>query len=204
MKLICIGHNYREHILELGNQIPSEPVFFLKPDTAIFQRNHPFFYPNFTQNLHYELELVLRICKVGKCISEKYAHTYYDAIGIGIDFTARDLQFQQQAKGLPWEKAKGFDYSAPLSKEFVPKEAFADINNINFHLEINEKTVQQGNSGDMIFNFDQLIAYVSQFMTLKTGDYIFTGTPKGVGPVAIGDKLDGFLEDKHLLSLRIK
>jgi acylpyruvate hydrolase len=203
MKIICIGRNYAAHTKELKNEIPAEPVFFLKPETALVKSNRPFYIPDFTNELHYELELVVKICKVGKYIKEKYAHTYWDELALGIDFTARDLQRKQAEKGLPWEIAKAFDNSAPVSK-FVPKTQFTDKNNIHFHLDINGNTVQQGNSGDMIFSVDRIISYVSQFFTLKHGDMIFTGTPAGVGPVKIGDLLEAYLEDKKMLWCRIK
>lgn len=204
MKIICIGRNYSEHAKELNNQVPENPVFFLKPDTALVIRNRPFYYPDFSSDIHYETELVLKICKVGKSIPEKFAHDYFDSIGMGFDFTARDLQQKCKEKGLPWEIAKGFDYSAPISQEFIPKENFPDLNAIHFHMELNGNKVQEGNSGDMIFSFSKVISYVSQFMTLRTGDLIFTGTPAGVGPVKIGDKLQAYLEGKPLLSCFIK
>jgi len=204
MKIICIGRNYVEHARELNNPLPEKPVFFLKPDTALVIRNRPFYYPDFSTEIHYETELVLKICKVGKSIPEKFAHDYYDQIGLGFDFTARDLQQKCKEKGLPWEIAKGFDYSAPISQEFIPIESIPDLKNISFHLELNGNKVQEGNSGEMIFSFEKIIAYVSKFMTLHTGDLIFTGTPAGVGPVKIGDKLEAFLEDKLLLTCCIK
>lgn len=203
MKIICIGRNYSEHAKELNNAVPTEPVFFLKPDSALLIRNRPFFYPDFTQDLHYECEIVLRINKVGKCISEKFALSYIDAIGIGIDFTARDLQQKAKEKGLPWEKAKAFDSSAPISG-FIPVSEFDDIQQIAFSLKKNGEVVQNGNTGDMIFSYPAIIAYVSQFMTLKTGDLIFTGTPAGVGPVVIGDKLEAYIGDRKMLALSIK
>jgi 2-keto-4-pentenoate hydratase/2-oxohepta-3-ene-1,7-dioic acid hydratase in catechol pathway len=203
MKIICIGRNYAEHAKELNNAVPKEPVFFMKPDTALLIRNRPFYYPDFTHDLHYECELVLKICKLGRHISEKFAPTYYDAIGIGIDFTARDLQQQAKEKGLPWEKAKAFDFSAPISR-FIPVSEFKDLNNIHFTLHLNGQTVQEGNSSDMIFSFDKIISYVSQFVTLRTGDYIFTGTPAGVGPVKIGDKMEAFIEGEKLLKVEVK
>jgi acylpyruvate hydrolase len=204
MKIICIGRNYEEHARELNNPLPENPVFFLKPDTALVIRNRPFYYPDFSKDIQYETELVLKICKVGKSIPEKYAGDFYDQIGIGFDFTARDLQQKCKEKGLPWEIAKGFDYSAPISPEFVAKENFPDLKNISFHLELNGKRVQEGHSGDMIFPFEKIIAYVSKFMTLRTGDLIFTGTPSGVGPVKIGDKLEAYLEGTHMLTCNIK
>jgi acylpyruvate hydrolase len=203
MKIICIGRNYSEHAKELSNAIPTEPVFFIKPDTALLIRNRPFYYPEFTSDLHYECEIVYRICKVGKHISPSFAHTYYDAIALGIDFTARDLQQKAKEKGLPWEKAKAFDYSAPVSS-FRPISEFTDLKNLNFHLTLNGETVQKGNSSEMIFPIDTLISYVSRFITLRTGDYIFTGTPAGVGPVKIGDRLEAFLEGKKMLWCEIK
>jgi acylpyruvate hydrolase len=203
MKIICIGRNYAEHARELNNTVPTEPVFFLKPDSALLIRNRPFFYPEFTQDLHYECELVLRIHKLGRHISEKFANTYYDSIGLGIDFTARDLQQKAKDKGLPWEKAKAFDHSAPISI-FIPKSEFNDLNNISFHLLKNGQTAQTGNSGDMIFSFDAIVSYISRFITLRTGDYIFTGTPAGVGPVSIGDRLEGFIEERRMFSFAIK
>jgi acylpyruvate hydrolase len=204
MKIICIGRNYAEHAKELNNQVPENPVFFLKPDTALVIRNRPFYYPDFSKDIHYEAELVLKICKVGKSIPEQYASAFFDQIGVGLDFTARDLQQKCKEKGLPWEIAKGFDYSAPISQEFIRKENFPDLNNIQFHLLLNENKVQDGNSRDMIFSFSKIISYVSQFMTLRTGDLIFTGTPSGVGPVKIGDKLELFLEGNPMLTCLIK
>jgi len=203
MKIICIGRNYAEHIKELSNQLPSDPVFFMKPDTSIITGNKPFFLPDFSADIQYEVELVLKICKVGKSISEKFASRYYDEIGIGIDFTARDLQTKAKEKGLPWEIAKAFEGSAPLGK-FVPKKELPDLKSINFHLDKNDKMVQQGSSADMIFSFDKIISYVSRFFPLKTGDLIFTGTPAGVGPVTIGDHLQAYLENLLLLDFKVK
>jgi acylpyruvate hydrolase len=203
MKIICIGRNYSEHARELKNELPKEPLFFLKPDTAIVTRNRPFFYPEFSKEVHYEAELVYRICKVGKHIQEKFAHTYYDEIALGIDFTARDLQREAQSKGTPWEKAKGFDNSAPISNFYSLKE-LVNYKNLNFSLKLNGQIVQQGNAADMIFSIDKIIAHVSQFITLKMGDIIFTGTPAGVGPVKIGDRLEGFIEDKKVLGCNIR
>lgn len=203
MKIICIGRNYAEHAKELNNAVPTEPVFFLKPDTALLIRNRPFFYPDFTSNLHYECEIVLRINKVGKHIQEKFAISYIDAIGIGIDFTARDLQQKAKEKGLPWEKAKAFDFSAPISS-FIPVTEFDDIQQLAFSLRKNGETVQKGNTCEMIFSYPAIISYISKFITLKTGDFIFTGTPSGVGPVVIGDKLEAFIGERKMLTCSIK
>ncbi|MCB2408734.1 fumarylacetoacetate hydrolase family protein [Hymenobacter lucidus] len=204
MKILCIGRNYAEHIAELNNETPDEPVIFTKPETALLQRGMPFFYPDFSTDIHHEIELVLRVSKNGKNIDPKFAHTYFDAIGLGIDFTARDLQSKAKAKGLPWDLAKGFDGSAPLSPTFKPVAEFADLANINFHLEVNGEVKQRGNSGMMLHNFAAQIAYISRFITLKMGDLIFTGTPSGVGPVKIGDQLTGYLEDEKVLELAVK
>lgn len=203
MKIICIGRNYVEHAKELSNPIPKKPVFFMKPDTALLQKNNPFFYPSFSEDVHYEVELVLRICKNGRHIEEKFASNYYDEIGIGIDFTARDIQAECKKKGLPWEIAKAFDQSAPIGK-FIKTSQITDLNNINFSLKINDEIRQQGNSSDMIFSFDQIIAYVSKFITLREGDYIFTGTPDGVGPTKIDDHFEALIEDKKLLDFNVK
>ena len=203
MKIICIGRNYSDHAKELKNELPNEPLFFLKPDTAIVIKNRAFFYPEFSKEVHYEVELVYRICKVGKYIQKKFAHTYYKEIALGIDFTARDLQREAQAKGQPWEKAKGFDRSAPISS-FYPLNDFEDSNNLTFSLRKNGELVQEGKSSDMIFGIDSIIEHVSQFITLKMGDIIFTGTPAGVGPVKIGDKLEGYLENKKVLSCNVR
>lgn len=203
MKIICIGRNYAAHAAELRHELPKEPVFFLKPDTALVKSNRPVYIPDFTNELHYELELVVKICKVGKCIPEKFAHTYWDEVALGIDLTARDLQRQQSEKGLPWEMAKSFDNSAPISA-FFPKTKFGDGNAISFHLDLNGKTVQQGNSANMIFSVDKIITYVSRFFTLKHGDMIFTGTPAGVGPLAIGDLMEAYLEGEKVLKCRVK
>ncbi|MCD6113016.1 MAG: fumarylacetoacetate hydrolase family protein [Bacteroidales bacterium] len=203
MKIICIGRNYKEHAKEFDNPVPEKPIFFLKPQSSLLLRNRPFFYPDYSNDIQYETELVIKIDKLGKNIQEKFANTYYNEIGIGIDFTARDLQRECKAKGLPWEISKAFDYSAPVSS-FIPKSDFEDINNIDFHLNINSNLVQKGNSRNMIFSFDKIISYVSKFLTLKTGDLIFTGTPAGVGSVKINDLLDVFIEDRKMLSFRIK
>ena len=203
MKIICIGRNYSAHAKELGNNIPTEPVFFLKPDTAIPQKGHPFFIPDFTSNVHYEVELVIRINRLGKHIEERFAHKYYHEIGLGIDFTARDIQDTLKTKGLPWEKAKGFDGSAVISKEFISKDKL-DLSNIQFTLYKNNELVQEGHSSNMIFHFDKIIAFLSQFVTLKIGDLIFTGTPSGVDQVQNGDILEGFIENQKMFSVSVK
>lgn len=203
MKIICIGRNYVDHAKELNNPVPSKPVFFMKPDTALIQKHNPFFYPEFSNDIHYETELVLKICKNGKHIDEKFAHKYYNQIGIGIDLTARDLQNECKKKGLPWEIAKAFDNSAPLG-EFLAVSDFNDLDNIKFSLKINGEIRQNGNSGDMIFSFAKIIAYLSQFITLKIGDLIFTGTPAGVGPIKIGDHFEAFIGENKLLSFKVK
>jgi 2-keto-4-pentenoate hydratase/2-oxohepta-3-ene-1,7-dioic acid hydratase in catechol pathway len=203
MKIICIGRNYVEHARELNNPLPQEPVFFMKPDTSLIIRNRPFFYPDFTSDLHYEGELVLKISKNGRHIAEKFAHTYYDKIGFGIDFTARDLQQQQKQKGLPWEIAKAFDGAAPIGT-FLPADSFEDVSNIPFRLMLNGETVQDGNSALMIFSFDRIISYISRFVSLKMGDLIYTGTPAGVGPVKIGDTLEGYIGEQRLLRCAVK
>ena len=191
------------HIKELGNSLGSEPLFFLKPETAIQPNGHPFFIPHFSEEIHYEVELVLKINKVGKHIEEKYAHKYYTEIGLGIDFTARDIQNKCKENGWPWEKAKGFDGSAQISNIFINKKDI-EIDNISFHLEKNNTRVQIGNSKKMIFNFNKIISYISKFYTLKIGDLIYTGTPEGVGKVEKGDVLNGFIEDKEVLKVLVK
>ena len=201
MKIICIGRNYAEHAKEMKAELPSEPVFFMKPETALLKETD-FYLPDFTNDLHHEIELVLKICKAGKHIEEQFAHKYYDQIGLGIDFTARDIQTECKLKGLPWEKAKSFDNSAPIGK-FENKTKFI-LNNINFSLTINGEQKQLGNSSDLIFSFDQIISFVSKFVSLKVGDLIYTGTPSGVGPVKIGDKLEGFINGVSYLTLYIK
>jgi 2-keto-4-pentenoate hydratase/2-oxohepta-3-ene-1,7-dioic acid hydratase in catechol pathway len=203
MKIICIGRNYIDHAKELNNPVPEKPVFFMKPDTALLLKHNPFFYPDFSRDVHYETELVIKINRNGKHIEERFAHKYYNEIGIGIDFTARDLQAEAKKKGLPWEIAKAFDQSAPLGR-FLPKEQFGAMDNIHFSLKINGELKQQGNSKDMIFTFDRIIAYVSRFVTLRTGDLIFTGTPKGVGSVKINDHFEAFIEDEKLLEFNVK
>jgi 2-keto-4-pentenoate hydratase/2-oxohepta-3-ene-1,7-dioic acid hydratase in catechol pathway len=204
MKIICIGRNYTEHISELKNEKPTDPVIFMKPDTAILLKKQPFFIPDFSDDIHYEVEVLVRINKVGKYIQEKFAHKYYNEIGLGIDFTARDLQQKLKEKGLPWEKAKGFDGSAVIGEKWIDKNSFSNINNINFSLLRNEKPVQTGNTGEMLWKIDEIIAYVSQYFTLKIGDVIFTGTPSGVGKVEINDRLTGFIEDQQLFSINVK
>ena len=193
MKIICIGRNYLAHIKELGNTVPTEPVFFFKPETALLTNNRPFRYPEFSTNIHYELELVLKISKTGKNIEPKVTHNYYSEIGLGIDFTARDIQDKAKKAGLPWFTSKGFDHAAPVS-HFLPKSTFRDVTDINFHLDLNGETVQRGNTSLMIYPFDEIIANASRFVTLRNGDLIFTGTPAGVGPVKPGDTLEGYLE----------
>jgi len=204
MRIFAIGRNYAEHIKELNNERPDEPVIFTKPDTAILRNNSPFYYPEFSKDIHHEVELVLRISKEGKNIQDKFASKYYDAIGVGIDFTARDLQQKAKEKGLPWDIAKGFNGSAPISDKFKLVSDFKDLKDINFSLAINGEIRQQGNTSLMLFNFDYIISYLSKFFTLRTGDLIFTGTPKGVGPVKIGDTLAAFIENEKLLEFEIK
>lgn len=203
MKIICIGRNYIDHAKELNNPVPKRPVFFMKPDSALVIRNRPFFYPEFSREVHHELEVVLKISRLGRSIQERFASRYYMELALGIDFTARDLQAEMKSKGLPWEIAKGFDYSAPVS-EFLPVSAFNNVHEMDFNLKLNGKVVQQGNTKDMIFSFEKIIAYVSQFVTLKTGDLIFTGTPAGVGPVQINDHLEAYLENKQLMDFYVK
>jgi acylpyruvate hydrolase len=203
MKILAIGRNYAEHIKELNNERPDEPVIFSKPDTAILRNNEPFYYPDFSKDIHHEVEILLKIDKEGKNIDPKFAHKYYKEIGIGIDFTARDLQQKAKEKGLPWDIAKGFNGSAPIS-EFVPLSDYPDLKNLNFSLKVNGEYRQQGNTSMMLFDFDYMIAYLSRFFTLRKGDIIFTGTPKGVGPVKIGDRLEAFIEDKKMLEFEVK
>ncbi len=202
MKIICIGRNYSEHAKELKNEIPDKPVVFLKPQTALLKDNKPFYYPEWTKDLHYETELVLKVCKQGKYIDEKFASKYFDEVTVGIDFTARDLQNQQKAKGLPWEIAKAFDNSAVIGE--FRKVTIDGDSGINFSMNLNGKEVQKGNTNDMMFSFEKIIAYASQFFTLQTGDLIFTGTPAGVGSVKIGDRLEGFLESEKVFDFEIK
>jgi 2-keto-4-pentenoate hydratase/2-oxohepta-3-ene-1,7-dioic acid hydratase in catechol pathway len=203
MKIICIGRNFADHAKELKNELPEHPLFFLKPDTALLIKTKDFYIPDFTKDLHYECELVVRINRVGKNIQEKFSSNYYNEIGLGIDFTARDIQEDCKQKCLPWERAKAFDYSSPIGDFFIQKEEL-DLNNVRFRLFKNDKQVQFGETKNMIFSIDRIISYVSQFITLKVGDLIYTGTPAGVGPVQIGDHLIGYLEDKKIIDLNIK
>ncbi|MBN1986275.1 MAG: fumarylacetoacetate hydrolase family protein [Prolixibacteraceae bacterium] len=204
MKIICIGRNYVPHVQELKNEIPEEPVFFLKPDSALLRNNDPFYIPDWTHEVHHEIELVIKINRLGKNIDKRFAHRYFDEIGLGIDFTARDVQQKLKEKGLPWEKAKAFDQSAVISSTFLDKAVFPDPEAIRFKLDINGKTAQEGNSEMMMFGFEEIIAHVSKYITLKIGDLIYTGTPAGVSAVKIGDRLEGYLEDKKLLDFLIK
>lgn len=204
MRIFAIGRNYVEHIQELNNERPDEPVIFTKPDTAVLRNNAPFYLPDFSNDVHHEVELVLRICKEGKNIQEKFANKYYDSIGIGIDFTARDLQQKAKEKGLPWDIAKGFNGSAPISDKFIPVGDFKSMTDINFSLKIDGNLKQQGNTSLMLFPFDYIIAYLSKFFTLRTGDLIFTGTPKGVSQVKAGNVLSAFIENEKLLEFEVK
>ncbi len=203
MKIIAIGRNYAEHAKELNNPIPTTPVIFMKPETALLKDNKPFYYPEFSSDIHYEVELVLKVSKEGKYISEKFATGYFEEIGLGIDFTARDIQARHKEKGLPWELAKAFDHSAPVSN-FLPKTQFANLYNLNLKLDINGQTRQEGNTKDLLFSFEKLIAFVSQYITLKKGDLIFTGTPEGVGAVKQDDHLEAYLEGQKLMDFYIK
>lgn len=204
MKIICIGRNYVAHARELNNDVPEEPVFFMKPDSALLRNNDPFFLPGWTQEVHHEVELVIRISRLGKNIEKRFAHRYYNEIGLGIDFTARDVQDELKRKGLPWEKAKAFDQSAVISSSFLPLSILPQRDSIKFHLDINGQPVQEGDSSMMIFGFDDIISHVSKYITIKIGDLIYTGTPAGVGPVKIGDNLEGYLEGKKLLDFMVK
>jgi 2-keto-4-pentenoate hydratase/2-oxohepta-3-ene-1,7-dioic acid hydratase in catechol pathway len=204
MKIICIGRNYVPHVQELKNEIPEEPVFFFKPDSALLRNNDPFYIPDWTREVHHEIELVIKINRIGKNIDKRFAHRYFEEIGLGIDFTARDIQQKLKEKGLPWEKAKAFDQSAVISSTFLDKAVFPDPEAIRFKLDINGKTAQEGNSEMMMFGFEEIIAHVSKYITLKIGDLIYTGTPAGVSAVKIGDRLEGYLEDKKLLDFLIK
>lgn len=204
MKIICIGRNYTDHIAELQNERPDEPVIFLKPDSAVLLKKQPFFIPPFSSDIHYEVELLVKITKIGKHIQQKFAHKYYDEIGLGIDFTARDLQRKLKDKGLPWEKAKGFDGSAVVGEKWIEKSHFIEVNDIGFSLKKNGELVQQGRTSHMLWKIDEIIEYISQYFTLKIGDIIFTGTPAGVGPVAINDELSGYIEDQQIFSIQVK
>lgn len=203
MKIIAIGRNYAAHAQELNNPVPENPVIFLKPDTAILKDNKDFYFPDFSQDVHYEIEIILRICKEGKHVNPKFASSYYDAVGLGVDFTARDIQSQHKLKGLPWELAKAFDHSAPISN-LIAKTEFPDLYNIDFSLKKNQVIVQKGNTKNLLFSFESIITFASQYITLRKGDLIFTGTPEGVGPVKVGDHLEGFIEDRKLLDFKIK
>lgn len=203
MKVICVGRNYTAHAKELNNPIPKKPVIFLKPDTALLKDNRDFYFPLFTKDIHYELEIIVRICKEGKYIDEKFASNYFDQVGLGIDFTARDIQQQHKEKGLPWELAKAFDASAPISK-LIDKNELPAIQDIHFRLEKNGQEVQSGHTANMIFSVEQLVTFASQYITLRKGDILFTGTPAGVGPITVGDHLIGYMEDKKLMDFRIK
>ena len=204
MKIICIGKNYLKHVKEFDGKVPEELCFFMKPDTALLKDNEAFYHPDFSKEIHHEVEIVVKIDKVGKNIQKQFAHKYYSEIGIGIDFTARDLQGKLKEQGLPWEKSKAFDNSAPIGKKFIPVSSINNLNNINFHLDINGKTVQKGNTSDMMFKINDIIAEVSKYITLKTGDLIYTGTPEGVSPVKIGDNLKAYFEGECLLDFDIK
>lgn len=204
MRIFAVGRNYVEHIQELNNERPDEPVIFTKPDTALLRNNQPFYYPDFSNDIHHEVEIVLRVCKEGKNIQEKFASRYIDALTVGIDFTARDLQQKAKEKGLPWDIAKGFNGSAPLADKFIPIEEIPDLKNIHFSLSVDGEMKQQGNTSLMLFSFDYIVAYLSRFFTLRTGDLIFTGTPKGVGPVKPGNVLKAYLENENLLEFEVK
>jgi 2-keto-4-pentenoate hydratase/2-oxohepta-3-ene-1,7-dioic acid hydratase in catechol pathway len=203
LKIICIGRNYTDHIAELDNERPEHPIIFMKPDTAILIKNQPFFIPDFSNDVHHEVEILVKISRVGKHIDRKFAHKYYDEIGLGIDFTARDLQRELKSKGLPWEKAKSFDGAAVIGN-FITKETFKDVNEIDFSLQKNEEVVQKGNTNLMLWNIDALIEYISKYFTLKIGDIIFTGTPSGVAKVSPNDRLVGFIEEKEIFSIKVK
>ena len=203
MKIICIGRNYADHISELNNERPTEPVIFMKPDSAILPNKNPFVIPSFSNDIHHEVEILVKICRVGKHIDAKFAHKYYEEIGLGIDFTARDVQSKLKEKGLPWEKAKAFDHSAVIGN-FISKKNYSSLENINFELKSNQVTVQEGNTSLMLWKIDELIAYVSQYFTLKIGDIIFTGTPKGVAKVTEGDVLEGFIEGESMFKIQIR
>ncbi|WPY99522.1 fumarylacetoacetate hydrolase family protein [Christiangramia sp. OXR-203] len=204
MKIICVGRNYTDHISELKNEKPEEPVLFQKPDTSILLKKQPFFIPDFSNDIHYEVEVLVKIKKIGKHIQEKFAHKYYDEIGLGIDFTARDLQNKLKEKGLPWEKSKAFDGAAVISDKWLQKEELPAVDALNFRLEKNEAVVQSSSTAHMLWKIDELIAYISSYFTLKIGDIIFTGTPAGVGNVATDDRLTGYLENQQMFSIKVK
>ncbi|MDD2196646.1 MAG: fumarylacetoacetate hydrolase family protein [Bacteroidales bacterium] len=203
MKIICIGRNYTEHAKEMASPVPDKPIFFFKPDTALLRNNQPFFYPFFSNDVHHEVEVVIKINRLGRNIAEKFAHRYYSEIGLGIDFTARDLQQECKQKGLPWEISKAFDGAAPISN-FISIKNLGDVNSIDFWLDKNDRTVQRGNTSQMIFSINRLIAYLSQFVTLKIGDLIYTGTPSGVGPIKVGDRLKAYMNDNLMLDFFIR
>jgi len=203
MKIIAIGRNYAEHAKELNNPVPGVPVIFMKPETALLKDNKPFYHPDFSEDIHHEIEIVIKISKEGKHINEQFAQNYFEEVGLGVDFTARDIQSKHKEKGLPWELAKAFDGSAPVSA-FVPKSQFADLTNINFKLDVNGEVRQQGNTSYMLFSFEYIIAFVSKYITLKKGDLIYTGTPQGVGKVNVGDRLEGYLENVKMLDFLVK
>ena len=204
MKIICVGRNYVAHAKELNNEVPGEPILFMKPDSALLRNNDPFYIPEWSNDLHHEVELIVKICRLGKSIERKFAQRYYTEVGLGIDFTARDVQNALKDKGLPWEKAKAFDQSAVISSEFVSLDSLPDKNSIHFRLDINGKTVQEGDSSLMIFPIDEIITQVSKYFTLKVGDLIYTGTPAGVGPVKVGDRMEGYLEDRKMFDFWVK
>src|SRR5665213_3103866 len=203
MKIIAIGRNYAEHAKELNNPVPTVPVIFMKPDTALLKGNKPFYHPDFSEDIHHEIEIVLKVSKEGKHINQKFAPGYFDEIALGVDFTARDIQQRHKEKGLPWELAKAFDNSAPVS-HFLPKSKFTDLHNLNFRLDVNGQTRQQGNTSLMLFSFQYIISFVSEYITLKKGDLIFTGTPAGVSKVNVGDHLQGYIEDQQMLDFYVK
>lgn len=204
MKIICIGQNYKAHVEELKSEVPDEPVFFMKPDSSLLRNNDPFYIPDWSNDLHHEIELVIKISRIGKNIEKKFAHRYFDEIGLGIDFTARDIQYKLIEKGLPWEKSKAFDQSAAISSTFINKADLGNLQSIPFKLNKNGETVQNGNSCLMIFGIEEIISHISTYLTLKIGDLIYTGTPAGVGSVKVGDHLEGFINDKKLLDCIIK
>ncbi|MDR5590782.1 fumarylacetoacetate hydrolase family protein [Christiangramia sp. SM2212] len=204
MKIICVGRNYTDHIAELQNEKPEDPVIFQKPDTSILLKKQPFFIPDFSNDVHYEVEVLVKIKRIGKHIQEKFAHKYYDEIGLGIDFTARDLQQKLKEKGLPWEKAKAFDGAAVVSNKWLDKNELGNVDDLDFKLMKNDEIVQQANTSHMLWKIDELIAYISKYFTLKIGDIIFTGTPAGVGKVSPEDRLTGFLEENKMFSIKVK